>query len=117
MPVMTIDAAAQHVGQEVTLRGWLRSRRDSGKLHFLTLRDGTGDMQAVVSKKAVGDDQFALSASLTQESSLIVTGQLRQDNRAPGGYELDVRSIEALQIAGPFPKSKKMKLAAVTAAA
>jgi asparaginyl-tRNA synthetase len=107
MPVMTIDAAAQHVGQEVTLRGWLRSRRDSGKLHFLTLRDGTGDMQAVVSKKAVGDDQFALSASLTQESSLIVTGQLRQDNRAPGGYELDVRSIEALQIAGPFPIQPK----------
>jgi asparaginyl-tRNA synthetase len=68
----------------------------------LTLRDGTGDMQAVVSKKAVGDDQFALSASLTQESSLIVTGQLRQDHRAPGGYELDVRSLEALQIAGPL---------------
>jgi asparaginyl-tRNA synthetase len=107
MPVMTIDAAAQHVGQEVTLRGWLRSRRDSGKLHFLTLRDGTGDMQAVVSKKAVGDDQFALSASLTQESSLIVTGQLRQDDRAPGGYELDVRNIEALQIAGPFPIQPK----------
>jgi asparaginyl-tRNA synthetase len=107
MPVMTIDAAAKHVGQEVTLRGWLRSRRDSGKLHFLTLRDGTGDMQAVVSKKAVGDDQFALSASLTQESSLIVTGQLRQDHRAPGGYELDVRSLEALQIAGPFPIQPK----------
>src|SRR5687768_15164444 len=107
MPVMTIDAAAQHVGQEVTLRGWLRSRRDSGKLHFLTLRDGTGDMQAVVSKKAVGDDQFALSASLTQESSLIVTGQLRQDHRAPGGYELDVRSLESLQIAGPFPIQPK----------
>jgi asparaginyl-tRNA synthetase len=64
-------------------------------------------MQAVVSKKAVGDDQFALSASLTQESSLIVTGQLRQDHRAPGGYELDVRSLEALQIAGPFPIQPK----------
>src|SRR5262249_56658041 len=95
MPVIAIDAAAQHVGQEVTLRGWLRSRRDSGKLHFLTVRDGTGDMQAVVSKKAVGDEQFAISASLTQESSLIATGQLRQDERAPGGYELDVSRIEA----------------------
>ena len=60
------------------------------KLHFLTVRDGTGDMQAVVSRKAVGDEQFAISASLTQESSLIVTGQLRQDDRAPGGFELDV---------------------------
>ncbi len=99
MPVMMIDAASQHVGQEVTLRGWLRSRRDSGKLHFLTIRDGTGDMQAVVSKKAVGDEQFAVSAGLTQESSLIVTGQLRQDARAPGGYELDVKHIEAIQIA------------------
>jgi asparaginyl-tRNA synthetase len=107
MPVMTIDTAEQHVGREVTIRGWLRSRRDSGKLHFLSIRDGTGDLQAVVSKKAVGDDQFAVSAGLTQESSLIVTGQLRQDARAPGGYELDVSRIEALQIAQPFPIQPK----------
>jgi asparaginyl-tRNA synthetase len=104
---MTIDAAAHHVGQEVTVRGWLRSRRDSGKLHFLTIRDGTGDLQAVVSKKTVGEDQFTVSASLTQESSLILTGQLRQDNRAPGGFELDVTRIEALQIAQPFPIQPK----------
>jgi asparaginyl-tRNA synthetase len=107
MSVMAIEAAARHVGQQVTLRGWLRSRRDSGKLHFLTVRDGTGDLQAVVSKKAVGDEQFAVSASLTQESSLIVTGQLRQDDRAPGGYELDVSQIEAVQIADPFPIQPK----------
>jgi asparaginyl-tRNA synthetase len=107
MPVMMIEAAGQHVGQEVTVRGWLRSRRDSGKLHFLTVRDGSGDIQAVVSKKTVGDDQFAVSASLTQESSLILTGQLRQDDRAPGGYELDVSHIEALQIAQPFPIQPK----------
>lgn len=107
MALMTIDAAGQHVGQEVTIRGWLRSRRDSGKLHFLTVRDGTGDLQAVVSKKAVGDDQFAVSASLTQESSLVLTGQLRRDDRAPGGYELDVSRIEALQIAQPFPIQPK----------
>jgi asparaginyl-tRNA synthetase len=107
MSVMAIEAAARHVGQQVTLRGWLRSRRDSGKLHFLTVRDGTGDMQAVVSKKAVGDEQFAVSASLTQESSLIVTGQLRQDDRAPGGYELEVSHIEAVQIADPFPIQPK----------
>ena len=107
MTVMMIEAAAKHVGQEVTVRGWLRNRRDSGKLHFLTIRDGTGDLQAVVSKKAVGDEQFAVSAKLTQESSLIVTGQLRQDDRAPGGYELDVRRIDALQIAQPFPIQPK----------
>jgi asparaginyl-tRNA synthetase len=107
MPVIAIENAAQHVGAEVTIRGWLRSRRDSGKLHFLTVRDGTGDIQAVVSKKAVGDEQFAVSAGLTQESSFIVTGQLRQDPRAPGGYELDVSRIEAIQIAAPFPIQPK----------
>src|SRR6476660_1657323 len=108
MPVIImIDAVGQHVGQEVTIRGWLRSRRDSGKLHFLTIRDGTGDLQVIVSKKAVGDDQFAVSAGLTQESSLVVTGPLRQDHRAPGGYELDVTRIEALQIAQPFPIQPK----------
>lgn len=107
MSVIAIEAAARYEGQEVTLRGWLRSRRDSGKLHFLTVRDGTGDMQAVVSKKAVGEEQFAVSATLTQESSLIVTGQLRQDDRAPGGYELDVNRIEAVDIAEPFPIQPK----------
>ena len=107
MPVMMIEAAGRYVGEEVTVRGWLRSRRDSGKLHFLTIRDGTGDLQAVVSKKTVGDEQFAVSAKLTQESSFIVTGQLRQDDRAPGGYELDVRTIEALQLAQPFPIQPK----------
>jgi len=107
MSVMAIEAAARYVGQEVTVCGWLRSRRDSGKLHFLTVRDGTGDMQAVVSKKAVGDEQFAVSASLSQESSMIVTGQLRQDDRAPGGYELDVSRIEAVPIAQPFPIQPK----------
>jgi asparaginyl-tRNA synthetase len=107
MPVMTIDEAARYVGHDVTIRGWLRSRRDSGKIHFLTLRDGTGDLQAIVSKKAVGDEQFAVSARLTQESSLIVTGRLRQDDRAPGGYELEVTCIEAIQIAEPFPIQPK----------
>src|SRR4029078_5655232 len=101
MAVIMIDAVGLHVGQEVIIRGWLRSRRDSGKLHFLTIRDGTGDLQAVVSKKTVGDDHLAVSAGLTKESSLIVTGQLRQGDRAPGGYELDVSRIQALQIAQP----------------
>jgi asparaginyl-tRNA synthetase len=104
---MYVADAAHHVGKEVVVRGWLRSRRESGKLHFLIVRDGTGDIQAVVSKKAVGDEQFAISASLTQESSLIVTGTLRADTRAPGGYELDVTHLTALQIADPFPIQPK----------
>jgi asparaginyl-tRNA synthetase len=107
MSIISIEQAGQHVEETVTIRGWLRSRRDSGKLHFLTVRDGTGDIQAVVSKKAVGDEQFAVSASLTQESSLIITGQLRADPRAPGGYEVDVAQLQAVQIADPFPIQPK----------
>ncbi len=107
MPAMYVADAAQHVGEEVVIRGWLRSRRESGKLHFLIVRDGTGDIQAVVSKKSVGDEQFAISANLTQESSLIVTGTLRADPRAPGGYELDVTHLTALQVADPFPIQPK----------
>ena len=107
MSIISIEEAGQHVGETVTIRGWLRSRRDSGKLHFLIVRDGTGEIQAIVSKKAVGDEQFAVSASLTQESSLIITGQLRADSRAPGGYELDVAQLQAVQISEPFPIQPK----------
>ena len=107
MAVMYIEDAANHIGGEVTIRGWLRHRRDKGKLHFLTIRDGTGDLQAVVSKSAVGDAQFELSSQLTQESSCIVTGALRQDSRAPGGYELDVTQIEIVHLAEPFPIQPK----------
>jgi len=107
MPHVYIEEAAQHIGEEITVRGWLRSRRDKGKLHFLTLRDGTGDLQAVVNKGAVGDEQFALSGQLTQESSCIVTGVVRADSRAPGGCELDVNRIEIVQIAEPFPIQPK----------
>jgi asparaginyl-tRNA synthetase len=107
MPYVYIEDAVQHVGKEVAVRGWLRSRRDKGKLHFLTLRDGTGDLQAVVNKSAVGDEQFAVSGQLTQESSCIVTGVVREDSRAPGGCELDVKRIDILQIAEPFPIQPK----------
>lgn len=107
MPVIYIENASAYAGQDVTIRGWLRSRRDKGKLHFLILRDGTGEIQAVVSKGTVGDEQFARSAELTQESSVVVTGTLRQDARAPGGYELDVSGLEVFQVAEPFPIQPK----------
>lgn len=107
MPVIYIEEASAHAGQAVTIRGWLRSRRDKGKLHFLILRDGTGEIQAVVSKGTVGEEQFARSAELTQESSVVVSGTLRQDARAPGGYELDVSGLEVLQVADPFPIQPK----------
>ncbi|HJU04458.1 MAG TPA: asparagine--tRNA ligase [Nitrospiraceae bacterium] len=107
MPTVYIDDISNHAGQEVTIRGWLRNKRSSGKLHFLIIRDGTGDIQAVVSKGTIGEEQFARSAMLTQESSLTVTGTVRQDARALGGYELDVTRVEPLQIAEPFPIQPK----------
>ncbi|MGD9726540.1 MAG: asparagine--tRNA ligase [Nitrospiraceae bacterium] len=107
MPHIYIENAARHIGEDVTVRGWLRSRRDKGKLHFLILRDGTGELQAVVNKSVVGEEQFALSGQLTQESSCIVTGMVRADVRAPGGCELDVKQVEIVQLADPFPIQPK----------
>ncbi len=107
MPHVYIQDVADHVGQEITIKGWLRHRRSSGKIHFLVVRDGTGDLQAVVSKGTVGDEPFAAAAALTQESSVILTGTLKADARAHGGYELDVTKIEPVQIAEPFPIQPK----------
>ena len=107
MAVVYIEDIARHVGQEVRVRGWLRTHRSSGKVQFLTVRDGTGDLQAVVSKGVVGEEQFAQSASLTQESSLILTGTVKADKRAQGGYELEVTRIEPIQIAEAYPIQPK----------
>lgn len=107
MSQVYIQDASRHLGQEVTIKGWLRNRRSSGKLHFLIVRDGTGDLQAVVSKATVGDEQFAQSGLLTQESSVVLTGTLRADARAQGGYELDVTRIAPVQLAEPFPIQPK----------
>ncbi len=107
MAVAYIEDIAQHVGREVTIRGWLRTRRSSGKIQFLVIRDGTGDVQAVVSKAAVGDDLFARVAGLTQESSLVVTGLVREDQRAQGGCELDVSKVEIVHVAETFPIQPK----------
>ena len=98
MPIAYVQGIARHVGQEVTVRGWLRHKRTGGKIAFLVVRDGTGDLQAVVSLAAVGPESFALAGKLTQESSLILTGTVRADSRAPGGYELDVTHLEAVQL-------------------
>lgn len=106
-PRISIDRLGQFVGQAVVIRGWLRHLRKSGKLAFLVVRDGTGDMQAIVSKAHVGEEAFAQACDLTQESSLMLTGRVRADARAPGGYELEVDDIEVLQIAEPFPIQPK----------
>jgi asparaginyl-tRNA synthetase len=102
-----IEDIARYDGQEVTLRGWLYNKRSSGKLHFLQVRDGTGVLQCVVFKNDVPPEQFALAEHLTQESSLIVTGAVRADARAPLGFELSVREVRLVQAAQDYPITPK----------
>jgi len=84
-----IQDIAKYGGESVTLKGWLHNRRSSGKIHFLTLRDGTGFIQCVMSKQAVGEEAFKQADHLAQETSIIVDGSVRADSRAPGGFEVD----------------------------
>ena len=102
-----IEDVAAHVGETVTLKGWLHNRRSSGKLHFLTVRDGTGFIQAVMSKAAVGPEVFVSADHLGQESAVIVTGAVRADARAPGGFELDVSGFEVVSQAHDYPITPK----------
>jgi asparaginyl-tRNA synthetase len=96
VPVVEIDRAGQHAGQLATLRGWLYNLRESGKLLFPIFRDGTGVIQGVVSQKE-NPDAFAALKGLTQESSVIVTGKIQPEQRAPGGYEIHVSAVEVVQ--------------------
>ncbi len=102
-----IEDIARHEGQAVTLRGWLANRRSSGKIHFLIVRDGSGFIQAVMSKAAVGDEAFTRADHLSQETSLSVTGTVRADTRAKGGYELDVQSLDVHGESQDYPITPK----------
>jgi asparaginyl-tRNA synthetase len=102
-----IEDIAQHVEQEVTLKGWLYNKRSSGKLHFLQVRDGTGVLQCVVFKNDVSPEQFALADHVTQESSLIIRGTVRADSRAPLGHELNVTELQVLHLAESYPITPK----------
>src|SRR5437660_10838024 len=102
-----IEDIGKHEGQEVTLKGWLYNRRSSGKIHFLIVRDGTGFIQAVMSKAAVGEDLFKTADHLSQETSIIVAGVVRADKRAPSGYEIDVKQLEIVGESHDFPITPK----------
>ena len=106
-PIAYIEDIARFEGQTVRLRGWLHNRRSSGKIHFLTLRDGTGFIQCVMVKKQVGDEQFTRADHLAQESAIIIEGGVRADSRAPGGYEIDVASLEVVSESKDFPITPK----------
>jgi asparaginyl-tRNA synthetase len=105
MTVITIEQAGKYDGQEVTVRGWLYNLRESGKLLFPIFRDGTGIIQGVCALKE-NPEAFAALKGLTQESSVIVTGKIRAEQRAPGGYEMGVSKVQVLQKvpeSTPFP--------------
>ena len=102
-----IEKAKEFVGKEVTVRGWLYNKRDSGKVKFLLLRDGTGIMQAVMVKGEVADNLFDKFDLLTQESSLIVGGKLREERRSPGGYELSINKLEVVKLSHNYPITPK----------
>ncbi len=109
-PLTTIANIGQHVGQSVKLQGWLYNSRESGKLLFPIFRDGTGTIQGVAHKAGVPAEVFDALKGLTQESSVIVTGKVREDKRAHGGYELDVETVEVVQRvpeADPYPITLK----------
>ena len=102
-----IEKIADFEGQQVTLRGWLHKRRSSGKIHFLTVRDGTGFIQAVMSKSVVGEEAFHRADHLGQETSLAVKGTVRADKRAPGGYEIDVTHFSVIGESTGYPITNK----------
>ena len=108
--VTTIATIGTHVGETVTLRGWLYNLRASGKLLFPIFRDGSGTIQGIVPKAAVPEEVFNTLKELTLESSLIVTGKVRADERAPSGFELDVEDVKVIQRVPdntPFPITLK----------
>ncbi|QSS98436.1 asparagine--tRNA ligase [Pontibacillus sp. ALD_SL1] len=103
----TISQAHKHVNEEVTIGAWLANKRSSGKIAFLQLRDGTGFIQGVVVKADVEEEAFNLAKSVSQESSLYVTGKIVEDTRSPFGYEMQVSSLEIIHEAVDYPITPK----------
>jgi asparaginyl-tRNA synthetase len=102
-----IEDIGRHEGEEVTIKGWLHNRRSSGKIHFLIVRDGTGFIQAVMSKAAVGEELFKTADHLSQETSIVVTGTARADKRAPSGFEIDVKNLRVVGESHEYPITPK----------
>jgi asparaginyl-tRNA synthetase len=102
-----IERIGEHVGETVTVKGWLANRRSSGKIHFLVIRDGTGFLQVVMGKKDVDEATFASADHLGQESAIIISGTVRADQRAKGGYELIATAMEVVAPAHDYPITPK----------
>ncbi len=106
-PVVRIEEVARFVGQTVTLQGWLYNKRSSGKLHFLQLRDGSGIIQCVVFRGDVAEADFETAGHISQESSIAVTGTVKEDTRSALGFELSVQSVVLLAEAKDYPITPK----------
>ena len=103
MPHVYIERIGEHVGETVTIKGWLHNRRSSGKIHFLVVRDGSGFLQVVMGKNDVPEETFKAADHLSQESAIVVTGTVREDKRAKGGYELTATALEVVSPAVDYP--------------
>lgn len=106
-PWIRIEDLKNHVEERVTCKGWLYNKRKSGKIRFLLLRDGTGLLQAVMSRADVPEEIFDLFNKLTRESSLEITGLVKADQRAPGGHELILKDVKPISIAEEYPITLK----------
>ena len=102
-----VEDLSSHVGETVNLRGWVYNTRSSGKVRFLIFRDGTGFVQAVAGKSDVTAEEFELLANAGQESSVEISGVVREDKRAPGGYEITLRRIALVSRAEDYPITPK----------
>lgn len=107
MQKITISDLGKFVGQEVTLRGWLFNKRSSGKIKFIILRDGSGYLQCVYFKGNLTEEVFDKADKIGQESSIEVTGKVKEEPRAPGGYELDATDLEVISEAHDYPITPK----------
>ena len=105
--MVEIRQFGEHVGEQVTVRGWVEATRGHGKVSFTVLRDGTGVLQGVLLKETVDNATWDLQQSLTRESVVALTGEVKEDARAPGGYELGVMEVELLSSAEEYPIQPK----------
>jgi asparaginyl-tRNA synthetase len=107
IPHVYINELSEHIGQTVRIHGWVFNTRSSGKIRFLIVRDGTGFLQCVAGKDDLPAAEFELLTGLTQESSVAVSGNVRADKRAPGGYELLLQSVELISGSDGYPITPK----------
>jgi len=102
-----VHKVSKHVGKKVTLKGWVYNSRRSGKIGILTFRDGFGLLQCIIVKNDIGEEKFELFKTMTQESSVIIVGEVVRNERAPGGYEILVSDIELVHLSKDYPITPK----------